>query len=244
MGKSNKEAAQEYFKKYLEILGIPDEVIVVHPYDPATSSSLPKYEILFSDFLTREYQYTQFGVRITDIVRPFILGGILGGGLAKIYDFFKYELEKRFNVSGEAFELIDFMEWKKDVSEAFKTDLKRPDLTNSFEKYKDLLVDKAIDSVLSQHEDKNVDKFVMSSINKILLDDQASTMPILWDNHPTKIYLDQIKEKSKNLSSEQTISLDILKRNFVRQYVDGTEWLNDTIDKALSEVLEIGRAHV
>ncbi|WP_347712464.1 hypothetical protein [uncultured Fretibacterium sp.] len=237
MGKSNKEAAQEYFKKYLEILGIPDEVIVVHPYDPAASFSLPEYKILFSEYLTKEYQYTQFWSGITNIALPFIKGGLLGGGLAKIYDFFKYELEKRFNVSGEAFELIDFMEWKKDVSEAFKTDLKRPDLTNSFEKYKDLLVDKAIDSVLSQHEDKNVDKFVMSSIDKILLDDHASNRPILWGKHPTKLYFDRIKALSESLSSEQTISLDILKRNFVRQYVDGTEWLNDTIDKALSEVL-------
>ena len=134
----------------------------------------------------------------------------MGGGLVKIYDFFKYELEKRFNVSGEAFEFIDFMEWRKDVSEAFKTDLKRPDLTNSFEKYKDLLVDKAIDSVLSQHEDKNVDKFVALTVTKIILDDKHAPMSILWENHPTKIYLDQIKEKSGNLSSEQTISLDIL----------------------------------
>lgn len=55
MGKSNKEAAQEYFKKYLEILGIPDEVIVVHPYDPAASFSLPEYKILFSEYLTKEY---------------------------------------------------------------------------------------------------------------------------------------------------------------------------------------------
>ena len=56
------------------------------------------------------------------------------------------------------------MEWKNDMSEAFKTDLKRPDLTNSFEKYKDLLVDKAIEGVLSQHEDKNVDKFARENI--------------------------------------------------------------------------------
>ena len=146
-------------------------------------------------------------------------------------------MEKRFNVPGEAFELIDFMEWKNDVSEAFKTDLKRPDLTNSFEKYKDLLVDKAIESVLSQHEDKNVDKFVKSTIDKIFLDDRASERPIFLGNHPTKLYFDKLKAASESLSSEQTISLDILKRNFVRQYVDGTEWLNDTIDKALSEVL-------
>ena len=236
MGKSNKEAAQEYFKGYLEILGIPDEIIEIQPYEPGAGLSY-KRKVLFSEYLTEEYQYTQFWVGITNIALPFIKGGLLGGGLAKIYDFFKYELEKRFNVSGEAFEFIDFMEWRKDVSEAFKTDLKRPDLTNSFEKYKDLLVDKAIDSVLSQHEDKNVDKFVALTVTKIILDDKHAPMPILWENHPTKIYLDQIKEKSGNLSSEQTISLDILKRNFVRQYVDGTEWLNDTIDKALSEVL-------
>ena len=72
MGKSNKEAAQEYFKGYLKILGIPDEVVTIHPYDPATSSSLPEYEILFSDFLTREYQNTQFWVGITNVALPFI----------------------------------------------------------------------------------------------------------------------------------------------------------------------------
>lgn len=239
MGKSNKEAAQEYFKGYLKILGIPDEIVTIHPYDPATSSSLPEYKILFSDFLTREYQNTQFWVGITNVAVPFVTSGMLGGGVEILYDFFKYKLEKRFSVPREAFELIDFMEWKNEMSEAFKTDLKRPDLTNSFEKYKDLLVDKAIEGVLSQHEDKNVDKFVMSSINKILLDDQASTMPILWKNHPTRIYLDKIKEISQNLSSDQAASLDTLKRNFVRQYVDGTEWLNEKIDEVLNKVLDL-----
>ena len=64
MGKSNKEAAQEYFKGYLKILGILNEVVVIHPYDPVTFSSLPKYEILFSEYLTKEYQYTQFWVAV------------------------------------------------------------------------------------------------------------------------------------------------------------------------------------
>ena len=66
MGKSNKEAAQEYFKGYLEILGIPDEIIEIQPYEPGAGLSY-KRKVLFSEYLTEEYQYTQFWVGITNI---------------------------------------------------------------------------------------------------------------------------------------------------------------------------------
>ena len=48
MGKSNKEAAQEYFKGYLEILGIPDEIIEIQPYEPGAGLSY-KRKVLFSE---------------------------------------------------------------------------------------------------------------------------------------------------------------------------------------------------
>ena len=150
MAKDNKETAQEYFKEYLNILGLSDEIIEIQ-----------SEKVLFSEYLTEKYQDTQFWVGIAKIALPFIRGGLMDGGVTKIYDFFKYELERRFNVSKEALDLIDlidFMEWRNEVSEAFKTDLKKPDMTKSFKKYMDLLVDKAVDGVLSQYEDKNVDK--------------------------------------------------------------------------------------
>ena len=231
MAKDNKETAQEYFKEYLNILGLSDEIIEIQ-----------SEKVLFSEYLTEKYQDTQFWVGIAKIALPFIRGGLMDGGVTKIYDFFKYELERRFNVSKEELDLIDlidFMEWRNEVSEAFKTDLKKPDMTKSFKKYMDLLVDKAVDGVLSQYEDKNVDKFVLSSIDKIFKEDEALGTSILKDDHPTKIYLDKIKERSEKLSTGQAILLNILKQNFVKQYVDGTEWLNDMIDTALSKALDL-----